>query len=110
MDFQTEFNNKYTELFGEKDLSYTKEDRLNKYLNGYTPENRFNFIKLCLKKYYSQNHSMKNNQTILRNCVVIDQDLRNNIQEVINKNICSVNDFTYIFNQLDIDQIDYIGY
>ena len=111
MDSRTEFNNKYTELFGEKDTLYTKEDRLNEYLNGYTPENRFRFMELCLKKHYSQNYSMKNDQTVLEeDYVVTDQNLRNNIQEVINKNECSVNDFTDIFNQLDVDQIDYIGY
>ena len=89
-----------------------KQKLLNHYITTYTPENRFSFIELCIKKYKFEKYSMRVNLNDVDNkdFIVLDNELRKYIKSVIKSGICSEDNFTHIFNKLEIEQINYIGY
>jgi hypothetical protein len=108
MNSRTEFD-KYNKLLGNSPAN--KEDRLKEYLDGYTSENRLTFIECAFNKYYGHHYSILKQERIkVTDYIVTDQNIRNNMKGIIDKKECSVETFTEIFNLLDIDQIDYIGY
>lgn len=74
---------------------------LQKYLSTYTDDNRYQFVQLALNKKMFPN---------LDEEYIKDIDIRQDLQSIINKNVCTEEDFKRIFNLLTEDQIFYIGY
>lgn len=91
-------------------MSTQKTELLNMYLDGYNPQDRLGFCKLALEKHDFTKYSLR--VTEINHCdyVIKDNNVRNKINSVINKGACSIQDFKDIFNLLEINQIDQIGY
>ena len=87
----------------------SKEDLCKEYLDNYNDINRFDFCKLVLSKYRFENYKLSEHN-IKKNDYIIQDDIRFNIQQIINKEECSEDDFKKIFNMLSIEQITYIGF
>ena len=83
---------------------------LNDYLAEYTPENRMGFMKLVLKKYSFENYKLRDNDIKFEDMIIQDQNIRKNVQNIINSGSCSVDQFKDVFNKLTLDQIYYIGF
>jgi hypothetical protein len=94
-------------------MNFTKQELLQHYLNLYNDQSRLNFVKLALKKYRFENYKISNNnaeQIINNNDYIINNyHVRNILNNIVEKNYCSVSDFVNIFNNLTIEQISYIG-
>ena len=95
-------------------MSTYKANLLQKYLNEYTDENRFNFCKLALRKYRFEKYRMGSKNTGVEiapeDRIVNDNNVRALIQSVVDKGECSVEDFNTVFDALRVDQIEYIGF
>jgi len=88
-----------------------KQELLKQYVTTYTPENRFGFCKLCLSKHRFELYSMKVKNEVSKDIFIVqNDDLRVYINNVIETNECSVEQLTHIFNNLNLEQIYYIGY
>lgn len=87
-----------------------KTNLLNQYLEGYTPQYRYKFCEIALAKHHSENYKFSDKNISYEDLIVKDTHVRNNIQSIINKGECSIEDFTNVFNMLTVDQINYIGY
>ena len=93
------------------DIKYIyRQYLLQEYIDGYNDDNRFNFCKLALRKYRFEKYRMNSNNIAPEDYVIQNISTRNKIQNVINTGICSIENFTNIFNTLEIDDINYIGY
>lgn len=93
-------------------MSQEKINLLNQYIEGYTPQNRIEFCKLALNKFRFEKYKLGNKHEFIatEDRIVNDTNTRQNIQNIIDKNECSIDDFKSVFNMLTIDQIHYIGY
>ena len=80
------------------------------YLNGYNSQDRLDFCNIALEKHDFAKYSFHVTKINPCDYVIKDNNVRNKIKSVINKGACSIQDFKDIFNLLEINQIDYIGY
>ena len=78
--------------------------------DNYTPENRFNFCKIALKKHYFPKYGLKDYNISPEHYVITNPDVRNHIQTIINSGSCSKKEFIDILNSLNVNQIRYIGF
>ena len=90
--------------------NHERENLLNLYLSEYTPENRIEFAKLVLSKYRFEKYVLNDYNIDFSDMIVQDETTRNMAESIINKNECTEDDFIELFNMLDLQQIDYIGF
>ena len=102
-------------------MSTDKLTLLNQYLNGYTDENnqlvpgytdsnRLGFCKLALRKYKFEKYKLNEHNIKPEDHIVQDNNIRSQLLEIVEKGECSVDDFKMVFDNLTVDQINYIGY
>lgn len=91
-------------------MSYQKTDLLNMYLDGYNSQDRLDFCNLALEKHDFIKYSLRVTKINPCDYVIKDNNVRDKIKSVVNKGSCSIQDFKDIFNLLEINQIDQIGY
>jgi len=90
----------------------TKEQLLEEYLTEYTPENRLGFCKLVRRKYRFEKYKFSTRfediepeDFIVQNPITLAK-----ADKVIQQGSCSIEEFKDIFNDLDVEQINYIGF
>jgi hypothetical protein len=87
-----------------------KNKLLKEYIDYYTPENRLDFCKLSLSKHKFENYSIKTSDIQQDDYIIQNNDIKNQLKYIINKNICSIDDFSKVFSMMTIDDINYIGF
>lgn len=92
------------ELEGEKLQTF------NEYKNQYTEEDRVSFCNIALKKFKFENYKLSDNNINDIDLIVTDQNTRKFMENIIQKNTCSENEFNELFKQLSMEQINYIGF
>lgn len=82
------------------------------YLKEYTSENRLGFCKLARRKYRFENYKLSTRYEDIEpeDFIVQTVSTLTKIDKILQKNQCSVEDFTDVFNDLSVDQINYIGF
>lgn len=97
----------------DMELETLDKDSLRKYyIKEYTPENRLGFCKLARRKYRFENYKMSVRFEDIEpeDFIVQNVSTLTKIDKILQKNQCSVDEFTDVFNDLSVDQINYIGF
>jgi hypothetical protein len=68
------------------------------------------FCSLALRKYRFENYKLSDNDIKFEDRIVQDNDVRSQLEKIVEQDECSVDDFKSVFNSLTVDQITYIGY
>lgn len=90
----------------------SKETLLESYLTEYTADNRFGFCKIARRKYRFEKYSLEIPFKDIepKDFIVQDPSTLAKIDTVIRNGSCSTGEFTDIFNELSVNQINYIGF
>ena len=90
----------------------SKVELLEEYLTQYTPENRLGFCRLVRTKYRFEKYrlSCKFEDIDPNDFIVQDPTILAKADKAIQKKSCSKEEFIEIFNALDLEQINYIGF
>ena len=89
-----------------------KDSLMEYYLNNYTPENRLGFCKLARRKYKFENYKMSVRFEDIEpeDFIVQNVNTLTKIDKIIQNKKCSEVDFINVFNDLTLEQINYIGF
>ena len=90
----------------------SKQTLLEQYLTEYTPENRLGFCRLVRTKYRFEKYklSSKFEDVDPEDFIVQDSNTLAKADKALQNGSCSKEEFIEIFNELDMDQIEYIGF
>ena len=112
MDY-SEHQNDTTITNVEEDFdTLDKEGLLGYYLKHYTADNRLGFCKLARRKYRFEKYKMSVRFEDIEpeDFIVQNSSTLAKIDQIIKNNKCSVEEFTNVFNDLSLDEINYIGF
>jgi hypothetical protein len=91
-------------------INIERENLLTEYLTEYSPVNRMNFINQVLNKYIFERYKLRDNNIKFEDMIITDNHIRNIALQISNNGECSEEDFINVFNMLEIEQIEYIGF
>lgn len=91
-------------------MSTEHMNKLTRYLEQYTPQNRLGFMRVALNKYRFENHKLSSNDIPFEDMIVQNNMLRSEMESILNQGSCSEDEFTSVFSKLTLDQIYYIGF
>jgi len=90
--------------------SLEKSNLFEKYIAEYTDKNKYRFCEIALNKFRFENYKMSDRNIKDKDYIIQNKTLREYIQAVIDTKKCEKNQFKYIFDNLNLDQIYYIGF